>query len=444
MVPLLLIIMSSSMFSVALPALRKGFRIEADLTAWLVTAQSLPFMMLMPLYGRMGDILGRKRLLIFGIIVYIAGTILVMVATHLSLFIVGRIVQGIGASAVNPLCLAIISANVSENQRGRALGYWNSIGPVGNFGGPIIAGVLIDYFGWRAIFVPIALVGVTAFWAVSIRVPKDELVSAEKTSLLSFDWLGVGLLGLSTTLLVFYVSSRVITGTPSLLDWRLLLSAMLFFFFFTLREKRRVDPFIDLSIFRRPNFALAALCVGIRQCLMSIIRVLMPLYIVDAFSFSASLTGMLLMLHAVSLFVMMRTGGYLADKTNNRSLVALGLAIQTGSMVLFSFIPDKASPALVVLGLLGHGIGAGLNLPFLHLNALRSVPSSQSGAASGLYSMIRFGGSMIGGALCGVLLKMGIDRSLPRTEAYQFVFWTFVVIGIIGTVSSLRLNKRLA
>ncbi len=74
------------MFSVALPALRKGFRMEADLTAWLVTAQSLPFMMLMPLYGRMGDIFSRKRLLIFGIIVYLAGTIVVMVATNLPLF----------------------------------------------------------------------------------------------------------------------------------------------------------------------------------------------------------------------------------------------------------------------------------------------------------------------------------------------------------------------
>jgi MFS family permease len=93
------------------------------------------------------------------------------------------------------------------------------------------------------------------------------------------------------------------------------------------------------------------------------------------------------------------------------------------------------------VGLLGHGMGAGLNLAFLHLNALRSVPSSQSGAASGLYSMIRFGGSMIGGALCGVLLKMGFDRSLPRIEAYQFVFWIFVIIGVVGAVSSLRLRK---
>jgi len=178
------------MFSVALPALRKGFRIEADLTAWLVTAQSLPFMMLMPLYGRMGDIFGRKRLLVLGIIVFLSGTIVVMVATNLPLFILGRIIQGIGASGVNPLCLAIITGNVSADQRGKALGYWNSIGPVANFSGPILAGLLIDYFEWRAIFVPIAIVAAVAFWAVSIRIPKDELDSADNTSLLSFDWLG--------------------------------------------------------------------------------------------------------------------------------------------------------------------------------------------------------------------------------------------------------------
>ncbi len=441
MIPLLLIIISSSMFSVALPALRKGFRIEADLTAWLVTAQSLPFMMLMPLYGRMGDILGRKRLLIFGIIVYLAGTIFVMVATNLPLLIVGRVVQGIGASGVNPLCLAIISGNVSPDQRGRALGYWNSIGPVGNFSGPILAGLLIDYFGWRAIFVPIALVAASALWAVSIRIPKDELDSTDNTSLLSFDWLGVGLLGLSAALLVFFVSSRVITGAPSLLDWRLLMSTLLFFFLFTVRERRRVDPFIDLSIFWRPNFSLAAFCVGIRQFLMSSISVLIPLYFVDVFSFSASMTGVLLMFHALSLFVMMRTGGYLADKTDGRLLIASGLAIQTGSMLFFSFLSVDSSPVLVIVGLLGHGVGAGLNLPFLHISALGGVPPSQSGAASGLYSMIRFGGSMIGGALCGVLLKMGLDRSLPKTEAYQFVFWAFVVIGIMGVVVSLWLKK---
>ncbi len=428
------------MFSVALPALRRGFRLEADLTAWLVTAQSLPFMMLMPLYGRMGDIFGRKRLLIFGIIVYLAGTIVVMVTTNLPLFVVGRVVQGIGASGVNPLCLAIISGNVSADQRGKALGYWNSIGPVANFSGPILAGLLIDYLGWRAIFVPIAFVAVGALWAVSIRIPKDELDSADGSSLVSFDWLGAGLLGLSAALLVFFVSSRVITGAPSLLDWRLLLSTLLFFFLFIVRERKRVDPFIDLSIFGGPNFGLAAFCVAIRQFLMASISVLIPLFIVDLFSFSASLTGMMLMFHAVSLFVMMRTGGYLADKTDGRLLAAIGLAIQTGSMVLFAFLSVDSSPVLVIVGLLAHGVGAGLNLPFLHVAALGRVPPSQSGSAAGLYSMIRFGGSMIGGALCGVLLKMGLDRSLPAAEAYQFVFWIFVVIGIVGIVISLRLK----
>ena len=110
-------------------------------------------------------------------------------------------------------------------------------------------------------------------------------------------------------------------------------------------------------------------------------------------------------------------------------------------MLLFSFLSVDSSPVLVIVGLLGHGVGAGLNLPFLHISALGGVPPSQSGAASGLYSMIRFGGSMIGGALCGVLLKMGLDRSLPKTEAYQFVFWAFVVIGIMGVVVSLWLKK---
>ena len=440
MIPLMMVIMSSSMFSVALPAMRGAFHIEADLAAWLVTAQLLPFIIFMPVYGRLADVLGKRRLLLLSTVVFFAGATIVILTKDLVMLFAGRVIQGVGASGANPLGLAIISDRFPNEKRGKALGTWNSVGPVSNIVGLLLAGLLVDHFGWRAVYLPTILLALAAAGAVLTRIPKDNQQKIDFTFFRTFDWLGVALLALSITLLAFFVSSRVISGRNSLQDWRLLVFTLLCFTSFVLREKRAKKPFVDLTIFSTANFSRAAFCVGMRMFLMNGINLLVPLYLADVFSLGSSLTGILLMVHAVSLFITMRVGGHLAGRRSSRLVVVSGLIVQIGSMILFALLPAGSSPAFVALGLFCHGAGAGLSLAVLHLTALDGISSGQEGIAAGLYSMMRFSGSMVGSALCGVILHKALGHYAVPSAAYQTVYWIIAVVAITGVIAALKLK----
>jgi EmrB/QacA subfamily drug resistance transporter len=433
MVPLLMMVINISMFGVALPTIRNTFAIQADVTAWLVTAYMLPFMIFMPLYGRLSDGLGKRRLFLTGLAVFLVGTVMTLLATDLRMLMLGRAVQGLGASGINPLCIAIISELFPSAERGKALGTWNSIGPVAGMAAPFMGGFLIDHVGWRTIFGPVLLACFMALYVIRDRVPVMPQ-TAQPGYLRAFDWGGVVLLSLATTLLVFFLSSRPITGVAALHDWRLLTVGVLLFGSFIFWERRQRCPFVKLDIFANKTFSRASICAGIRMFTMSGIGFLIPLYLTDVHHLSAGSTGLVLMLHAGALLVTMRVGGQWADRLSNHWPIMTGLLVQSLIMTYFALLPGTASLTLVIVGVVGHGLGAGLSLAAMHRSSMSKIPQNQSGAAAGLYSMIRFAGTVMGTALGGVLLQTGLDWSMGPVEAYQLVFSFTAGVALSGVV----------
>ncbi len=441
MVPMIMMALNMTMFGVALPTLRDTFGIQAEVAAWLVTAYTLSYITFMPLYGRLGDGLGKRRLLLTGITIFVTGTAINLLATDLGLLIFGRTIQGIGAGAVNPLCIAIISERFPRGERGKALGTWNSVGPLAALGGPFLAGFLVDHLGWRTIFWPTLLVGLVALFAVRGRVPPMRRGFVQPGFLRTFDWGGVVLLGATTMMLVFYISSRPITGVEALRDWRFLVAALLFFGGFFVWERRQANPFVTLAIFADKNFSWASIGSMVRMFAMSGIGFLVPLYLADVKELSAASIGIIMMLHGGALLAPMGVGGLLADRWNSRWLVVIGSSVQMGMMVYLGLLPGTASLGLFVAGLIGHGLGAGISLAPLHRFAMSQIPPEQTGLASGLYNMIRFSGVLFGVALGGVLLQQGLDRALLPVGAYQVVFRFIAGIVLVGVVIGWRLRE---
>ena len=122
MLPLMMTIVNMTMFEVALPTIRNTFGIRADVTAWVVIAYSLPYMLFMPLYGRLGDELGKRRLFLLGITVFLTGSLLISLAPGLRLLFLGRVIQGFGTAGITPLSLALITERFPVSIRGKALG----------------------------------------------------------------------------------------------------------------------------------------------------------------------------------------------------------------------------------------------------------------------------------------------------------------------------------
>lgn len=171
MFPSMIMPITSSMSKVALPVMRSQFQIPADTTAWINTAFTLPFMILMPVYGRLSDGVGKRRLILAGLLIFSAGTAITLASTNLAWLMVGRAVQGLGGAGMMPLAMAFLSAIFHAEERGKALGTWSTVGPTTAFIGPLVAGFLVEMGGWRTAYVLPLIAGLVAFVVVMRFVP---------------------------------------------------------------------------------------------------------------------------------------------------------------------------------------------------------------------------------------------------------------------------------
>lgn len=431
-------IANGSMMRVALPTLRARFAIAADLTAWLDTAYELAYLILIPLYGRLADLLGKRRLFLAGLGIFLLGTLMLVLAPGLRMLFAGRVVQGAGTSGIHALCIAAITDRFAPEERGKALGQWNSWGTVAAMVGPFVAGLLIDALGWRATFLPMA-VGAVAGLVVIWRAMPVEPARRGRV-----DWPGLALFAAALTLFLFYVSSRPLTGVLPLRDARLGLGAAVAFALLILRERRVEHPLVDLRILRIPGFTPASLCSGARMLLFGGFGILVPLTLAEVYGLSASTVGLVLMGHYVFLLVTMRLGGVWADRGATRALAAVGALVQA-LMLAFLGLPGPPRPLPIVLAALAvHGLGTGVYLAPVHRAAMAGVPRSESGAAAGLYSVLRYSGSLLGPAVSGVLLESGLRNAgaAAAAPAYQAAMLAIAAVGIPAVGFALAIRDR--
>ncbi len=445
MIPSFAVISTMAMFAVAVPQIRADFGLTEDVAAWLVVAYTLPFMALMPLYGRFGDLIGRRGVLAAGLLLFAAGSAMLLVPSDLSFVLLARAVQGAGAAGVNPLAMSLIIEHTPGVRRGTALGTWNSAGPISGMVGPIIAGPIIDAVGWRAIMVPSVVATVVAAFLVARLIPSDRPrpPGARRAAVMTFDWAGVILFNVAVGLLVFYTSSRPVTGVDPLTDWRLALGAGAVGAGFLWWQSRARRPFFDLTVFRNRNFSFASICVSIRMMLLGGVNLLVPLFLTDLFDFPAAATGAVISLHAVGLLVTMRIGGHVIDRYRSRLQIIAGLLIESLAMLLLVLMPLEPSLGLTLAAVALHGMGAGLCLAALHLFALGTVSKERSATAAGLYSMVRFAGSLFGAAIGGVVLYVGIAEHGATVPGYTPAFLLYLAISIAGAAAALGLTRRL-
>jgi MFS family permease len=435
--PAMLMPLVSTMSRVALPMVRDHFALGADTTAWIDVAFTLPFMILMPVYGRLSDGLGPRRLILLGIAIFSVGTLIILTATGLGGILLGRAVQGIGLAGMMPLGMALVTAIFPPKERGRALGTWSTVGPTTGFLGPLAAGFMVAAWGWEGAYAPPLLFGLIAVIAVLKAVPARP---ATADFLRRFDWGGVGLLAVALSALVFFLSSRAATGVAPLRDWRLAAIAIVFLALFVWWERRRAEPFIHLSLLGYASFLRGSFCASLRMVVMGGIGILAPLYLVDIKGVRPAELGGLLMIGSGSMALVVRLAGALADRWSGRWFTVAGLLLQTASMLIFWRLPAASSMLWVVLALAVQGLGAGLMLATLHRSVMADVPQTRLGAAAGLYSMLRFLGAVTGTALGGVLLQGGLDTGMPQVQAYQQVFLIFAAFPVLGALLGLNLK----
>lgn len=437
MIPVGMTTLNMSMFGVALPAIRDSFAIAPDVVAWITTAYSLPFVVFMPLYGKLGDGLGKDKLFLGGIALFTVGSLLCFFADGLALLMVGRVLQGVGTAGINPLCLAIIADAFPADQQGQAMGTWSSMGPAASMLGPLLGGFAVDYLGWNYIFLMSIVAAVIALYFVNRHIPSLQ-TSRPPGFLREFDWLGVLLLGSFLIFVTFYLSSRAVTGVEPLRDWRLLAATLLSGGAFWLWEKRAETPLVNLQLFAIKNFGTASFAAGLRMFVMGSMGFVKVLYLADVYGMEATGLGVFTTVYAGAILATTRLGGQLADGRFARRVLLISFSLQ---LLVLAGLASFVLPVWAAMGLmLAQGVGAGLALASLHRITMRHVPGEESGSAAGLYMTTRFAGSTLGAAIAGVALQQA-ELVMPQFQAYQLVFGLVGLACLISLFVTWRLQK---
>ena len=433
-------VVGSAMVSVALPTIRDNFSTAADLTAWIVAAYMVPYVVLVPLYGRLGDGLGKRRMYVLGVSIFQIGTLAAMAAPSIGWLLAGRAIQGVGAACIVPLSIAVLSQVFPMVERGRALGLWNGVGLIAGILAFPVGGLLTDLVSWRAIFAPVLAIGLLTPWVVAKAIPAESQ-PAPANFLRDFDWVGFGLLSAAFLGLIAYASSTLLTGRGALQDWRLLGITAMLALGFVWWEKRQTGPFVSLELFAQSLFTRASVCSAARMFVLSATFFLIPLYLADVHQQGARPIGTALMVYQTALAAAMLIGGPVADRWQSRPPVVMGMGIGAASLAFLALLPPSAGTTWVLLGLAVSGLGIGVSLPAMHRAAMLPVSGALLGVAAGMYSMIRFVGDTLGTALSGTILQTALERGAPLAHAHQMAFWAAAGVACIGMIVGLRLRE---
>ena len=379
---------------------------------WITTAYILATTIVMPIYGKFGDVLGRRRLFLVAIAIFTLASIGCAFATDFWMFVVFRAVQGLGGGGLMILSQAIIADIVPASERGKYLGPLGGIFGLSAVAGPLLGGFFVDHLTWEWAFYINVPVGIAAFFIAlfALRLPNKR---AEKP----IDWLGVVFLSLATTCLILFTDfgGDADLGWGSLITWAWGLGCAVAVALFVFTEARAADPIMPLSLFRNPVFVNAtaiglALGIGMFAAIGFV-----PTFLQMSSGTSAAASGLLMLPMMVGLFGTSIASGLLISKTGRYRLYPiLGTLVTGAAMVAMTTLTATTPIWLICVYLFVFGAGLGLIMQVVVLVVQNAVPASEIGTATSANNYFREMGAALGTAVFGTLFTTRLTDNLTR------------------------------
>ncbi len=419
MLAMLLAALDQTIVSTALP------RIASDLHglskySWVATAYLLTSAVATPLYGKISDMFGRKRIFQSAIIIFLIGSALCGLSQNMNQLIVFRGLQGIGAGGLMTLVFAIIGDVIPPRQRGRYQGYFGGVFAVASVLGPLLGGLFTDHLSWRWVFYINLPVGVVALTAIATRLHLPVRRTEHKV-----DYAGAGLLAVSVVaLLLATVWGGVDYPWGSAQIIGLFAASVVSTLLFIWREKYAKEPILPLSLFKNSIFAVSTLLSFLIGMVMFGAIIFLPQYQQLIRGDSATKSGLMLLPLIVGIMAASLTSGRLISKRGRyRIFPIMGTAWITFAFWLFSHVTATTSRVTLGVWMFILGIGIGQVMPVLTLAVQNAVPRKDLGTATSSVVFFRSIGSSLGAAAFGAVilnrLTVHLQASLPANVASQ-------------------------
>jgi EmrB/QacA subfamily drug resistance transporter len=431
-----MVVLDATIVNVALPSIQKDLHLSEGSLQWIVNAYTLVFGGFLLLGGRAGDLLGRKRLFLLGLVIFTGASLLDGLASSEAMLVGSRALQGLGAALISPAALSIISTTFEEGaERARALAVWAAIAIGGSAVGLILGGVLTQYFSWPWIFFVNVPVGIAAF-ALSLRlVPESRDADAHR----SYDLGGAVTVTGGLMALVYAIVDAQSAGWGSARTLGFFAGAAVLLAAFVAIELRAKAPLVRLSIFRVRSLLTANLAMFLAMSGMFAMFFFNTLYIQRVLGYGPLTAGLAFLPFTAGIMVSASIASQFATRLGVRPIAAVGFLLTAGGLVLLTQLPVHGSYAANVLpALLLSSLGMGAVFMPLTLIATTGLADHDQGLASGLFNTSQQVGGALGLAVLSTLAtsKTSSAGGSPMHALVVGFHWAFAA-GAVVTLAAL-------
>jgi len=436
---MLLSSLGTSIANVALPTLAQAFAASFQAVQWIVLAYLLAITTLIVAAGRLGDIVGRRRLLLAGLALFTLASVLCGAAPALWLLLAARAAQGAGAAIMMALTMALVGETVAKERIGTAMGLLGTMSAIGTALGPSLGGILIAGSGWRAIFFVNEPLGVLTFLLAHRALPPDR--PAPKAAPTRFD--AVGMLLLALTLAAYALAMTLGRGHFGPLNMTLLLAAAvgagLFVCAQARSEERAASPLLRLAMFRDPVLRAGLAMSLLVSTVMMATLVVGPFYLARALGLGAGLVGLVMSIGPLVAALAGVPAGRIVDRFGAARMTGAGLAAMAAGCATLAMMPARLGIPGYVAPLVVITAGYALFQAANNTAVMTDVRADQRGVISGLLNLARNLGLVTGAAAMGAVFAHAAGASdiaaAPPAAVAAGLHVTFMVAAALIVVA---------
>lgn len=409
--------LDSTTVNLALYPMSVDFNITMGQVQWVVVAYMLVLTVLLPFFGKLGDIFPKNKLYSAGFAIFAVGAFLNTTAQSFGMLIAYRCIEAVGASVILANAQAVISSIFKGAKRGKALGLNGCVVALGGMSGPALGGILIYKFGWHSVFYPCAIVGIIGVYMSYKLLTRNVQIDMKS---FKFDYKGFVYFTICLFSLLLAISEGHSWGWNSLKIIILGILTLIFGSLFYFRDHKINYPLINFALFKIKTFTFGNLAVMFSYMAMFTNTILLPFYLQDIHKYNPFVTGCLILPYSIVLSVVAPISGRLSGKYGSRYLALSGAAVYCVSLLMFTLFGRDAAMWQIIVASGIMGIGNGLFQSPSNNAIMTSVDKSELGIASGILALSRNMGNILGVAVTITLF----ETFLHIVSTYGYIYET--------------------